>query len=236
MKSKTSLAQLVVLILLIVFPFSSDAQTDEYNYSVKNRWTVKASYSRYKTAFWDDIYAYVGDNFLYKKRKKMSNFKVEANYGINKYIETGIYAGFQHYEWLDEEYISGFSDEPNKSFAPLFGINANFHILPFLVPDKECHWDVYLTAKYGGCYLPHLELEDPYFNYSKYRHEYGLGLGAGYYFKNIIGIFAEGSLGQYFYFYKQGRIFTLPYQGGAMKCFDGSDSNFRFRIGIAVKF
>jgi hypothetical protein len=235
MKPEILLFSALVLIF-ILHPLSLDAQADEYNYSVKNRWTVKASYSRYKTAFWDDIFAHTGDNFLHFKRKKMSNFKVETNYGINKFIETGIYIGFQHYEWLDDGYFSGFSDEPNKSFAPLFGVNANFHILPFLVKSKECRWDVYLTAKYGGCYLPHLELDNPYFNYSKYRHEYGLGLGVGYYFKNIIGLFAEGSLGEYFYFYKQGAIGVASYPGGPMRWFDSSDSNFRFRIGIAAKF
>jgi len=236
MNSKNLLFPCIALIFIRLPLFSLNAQTDEYNYSVKNRWTLKASYSRYKTAFWDDILVHIGDNFLGFKRKKMSNFKVETNYGINKFIETGVYIGFQHYEWLDEGYLYGLSDEPNKSFAPLFGINANFHILPFLVPVKECRWDVYLTAKYGGCYLPHLELDDdPYFDYSKYRHEYGLGLGIGYYFKNIIGIFAEGSLGQYFYFYKQGRIGLDAYPGGPTRWLDLSDSNFRFRIGIAAK-
>ena len=169
----------------------------------------------------------------------MSNFKVEANYGINKFIELGIFTGFQHYEWLHYEWLDEdfLYDELNESFAPLFGVNANFHILPFLVPAKECRWDLYLTAKYGGCYLPHKELDMPEFEYSKYRHEYGLGLGAGYYFKNIIGIFAEGALGQFFYFYKENRILvydpTVPSGGRLLKL---NDSNFRFRIGIAAKF
>ena len=229
MKSKILL--FTALITFLPCSLSVSGQENEYNYSVKNRWTIKASYSRYKTAFWDDIPAHIGDNFLSFKRKKMSNFKVETNYGINKFIETGVYIGFQHYEWYGED----ISLEPNKSFAPLFGVNVNFHILPFLVQSEKCRWDVYLTAKYGGCYLPHLELDDPVFDYSKYRHEYGLGLGIGYYFKNIIGIFAEGSLGQYFYFYKQGSIGLESYPGGPMRWLDLPDSNFRFRIGIAAK-
>jgi len=79
---------------------------------------------------------------------------------------------------------------------------------------------LYLTTKYGGCYLEHTELEYimPFRpSQGKYRHEYGIGLGAGYYIKNIIGIYAESSVGQFSYFPKY------------------AESNFRFRIGVAAK-
>ena len=39
-----------------------------------------------------------------------------------------------------------------------------------------------------------------YINMSKYRHEYGAGLGGAVYIKNIIGFYAEIMGGQFSYF------------------------------------
>ena len=33
------------------------------------------------------------------------------------------------------------------------GINANVHLLPFFVKNKDSRWEFYLSAKYGGAYL-----------------------------------------------------------------------------------
>jgi len=229
MKTKNPLIIFILLMFIILQTLSVNEQINNYNYSVKNRWTVKASISSYQTAFKGDVLAFVGDNFNPTNMRKMANFKVEANYGINKFIEIGVFTGFQHYEWLKD-----YSEETkNKSFAPLFGVNANFHILPFFVKSKSCRWDLYLTTKYGGCYLPHKEIEHPDFQYSKYRHEYGLGLGISYYIKDIIGIFVEGSVGEYFFFK---RFDYAVLQGSSFVFKDLTDSNFSFRIGIAAKF
>jgi len=226
---------------LFLLPLYS--QTKDYNYSVKDRWTLKTGVASYKTAYCGDVIAYVGDNFSGTIAKRMVNFKVEANYGINRFIEIGLFTGFQHYEWI-EDYTSGFlGDDKNKSLAPLFGVNANFHILPFFVKSKNCHWDLYLTTKYGGCYLPHKEIDQPDYPYRKYRHEYGLGLGIAYYFKNIIGLYAEGSVGQYYLFRKlvigeaSIDLNNIGEETPLVFVFrDLSDSNFSFRIGVAVKF
>jgi len=228
MKTNTLLFSLIALILFLWCSLSANAQEKSYDYSVKNRWTIKTSIARYKTAFWGNTFLSVGDNIFDQKNRKMVNFKVEANYGINKFIEIGIFTGFQHYEWIGDTLIG-----MNKSLAPLFGINANFHILPFFVKSKNCRWDLYLTAKYGGCYLLHKEIDHPDFPLGKYRHEYGLGLGLSYYFKNIIGLFAEGSVGQYFLFTRS--IKTGYFIGNSLVFIDDTDSNFSFRIGIAAK-
>jgi len=229
MKTLNCSMPFILLMFMVLQTVSVNSQTNVYNYSVKNRWTVKASFSTYKTAFHGGLMIFVGDNFDPDKMHKMANFKVEANYGINKFIEIGVFTGFQHYEyWKDYT-----TDTLSKGFAPLFGVNANFHILPFFVTSKNCRWDLYLTTKYGGCYLPHKEIDQPDFLYSKYRHEYGLGLGIGYYIKNIIGIFAEGSVGEYFFFK---RFEHAVFQGKSLVFKDLTDSNFSFRIGIAAKF
>ena len=220
----------LVVILLHAQPIWS--QATEYNYSVKNRWKVKASISSYKTASFKQVHVQVGDNFFSSHPRKMVNFKLEANYGINKFIETGVFVGFQHYEYLKDTTNFSFIS-PNQSFAPLFGVNLNFHVLPFFVKSEKCKWDLYLTAKYGGCYLPNKESPFNDYPYSKYRQEYGLGLGVGYYFKNMIGLFAEGSVGQFFFFKKFNIAFA---SGSTLKFVDLTDSNFSFRIGIAAKF
>jgi hypothetical protein len=241
MKTKNLFPSFMVLILFLLTLFSVNAQTNDSYYSIKNRWTVKASVSRYKTAFTRDAFMYVGDFFLGNPNRKMANFKVEANYGIAKFIEIGLFTGFQHYEWINliEEGVDdgtgliGGVSELRESFAPLFGATINFHVLPFFVKSKNCHWDLYLTAKYGGCYLPHKELYSPYYPYGKYRQEYGLGLGISYYIKNIIGFYAEGSVGQYAFFPSFTRIdFVGPH---AIIRTSSAESNFSFRIGIAAK-
>jgi len=235
MKTKILLFLFNILIATLVLSFSVKGQVTEHYYSIKNRTSVKASISMYKTTFHDWAFAYIGDFFDAYGQKRMANFKIEANYGINKFIEIGLFSGFQHYEWWDatidqDTFIFRGIEE---SFAPLFGANFNFHILPFFLTTEKCRWDVYLTAKYGGCYLPHVEMPVPDMPLRKYRHEYGLGLGVCYYFKNIIGLYAEGSIGQYFFFTRVplGRI-----SGGPLKYVDLTDSNFSFRVGIAAKF
>ena len=233
MSCKKSIFFFVFLTVLMLYSNSIYSQTNNYNYSVKNRWTVKASVSRYKTACMSEVIAFVGDNFLsMMQQRKMVNFKVEANYGVNKFIETGIFVGFQHYEWCKDYYSF---DTPSKSFAPLLGVNLNFHILPFFVKSEKCHWDLYLTTKYGGCYLPHKEIDIPDFECSKYRQEYGLGLGVSYYIRNIVGFFAEGSVGQFYYF-KKFVHGVASLTDTELTFYDFTDSNFSFRIGIAAKF
>ena len=90
------------------------------------------------------------------------------------------------------------------------------HLLPFWVKNKDCRWELYLTAKYGGAYLiNHLEFWNlTHIIYpngtirdfaihclpNRYRHEFGVGLGGGVYFKNVFGIYAEVLTGQFSYF------------------------------------
>lgn len=219
----------ILLSFIILLPFTGNSQSDDY--SIKNRWTAKASISTYKMT---DI----SPNSLvgFNRDTRKVDFKLEGNYGINKFVEIGVYIGAQMYgytKWREPTFFYPYeSDTTIKwmtqggdgklAFAPLFGININFHVLPFIVKAETCPWDLYFTAKYGGNYIIHRENEYTYVHVkSKYRHEYGLGLGAGYYFRNKVGIFAEYYIGE---------------------CSDPSSehlfagNNFRFRFGITSKF
>ena len=108
------------------------------------------------------------------------------------------------------------------ALAPTFGVNVNFHLLPLFVKKEKCRWEWYITAKYGGAYFSkwnngyynmtvpsHMEENDDgswtvyidgHANPHRYRHEFGIGMGAGVYFWNTFGLYIEVCGGQYSYF------------------------------------
>jgi len=214
----------LILTAILLSSFSANSQSD--GYSIKNRWTLKASATTYKMT--SDPLGMFPLPLITNHTRKI-DFRLETNYGINKFVEVGIYAGTQLYEYKEwhkpedpADSTSGFGWSGSLAFAPLFGVNANIHFLPFIIKSEKCPWDLYLTAKYGGCYIIHQENEEwVTSDDNKYRQEYGLGIGAGYHFKNKVGIFAEYYVGQYTWQHAL-RTFT--------------DNNFRFRIGITSKF
>ncbi|MDR3047421.1 MAG: outer membrane beta-barrel protein [Bacteroidales bacterium] len=224
MKIKTTIV--FIIMLCTMSSAYSEKAIDSTNYSVKGRWLLKASVSGYRAWFpyyWIPILGDFENGII---KPNLLNFRLEASYGINKYIEVGFSAGFQHYQYfisyggVDLDSISDFS-VLKKGFAPTFGVHFNFHLLPIFIKDKNCRWDLYLMAKYGFCYLPHLEdiaLENFPQLFSHFRHEYGVGIGASVYFWNKIGLFTEFSLGQFSFH---------PYH---------TESPFNFRIGISYKF
>ena len=222
MKTQFHVLTIGLILLLVLLSNSVSCGIDDsiQNYSIKHRWTIKTTVAAYKC--WDQDFAdvVVGD-FEQAVNVNRANFRMEANYGINKYIEIGIFAGFQHYVY---EYPIG-EEEANdtifsyailkKSYAPVFGINVNFQLLPLFVAEKSCRWDVYLITRYGGCLLPHKEFN--YNNDKRYRQEYGVGTGIAYYFGNRIGVNSEFLLGNFSYFHRY------------------VDSKFSFRFGISCK-
>ncbi|MDR0829407.1 MAG: hypothetical protein LBN95_04745 [Prevotellaceae bacterium] len=209
---------LIFIIVLSCFSFYSTGQ----NVSVKERWNIKAGYALYRTYLPDhpliEIPGY-NDNGIYYTKK--SNARIEVNYGVLKWLEAGIYVGFMHYQnYYKGEIIDNmqFAEKCN-AFAPTFGVNANIHLLPFFVKNEKCHWDFYIPIRYGGCYLTKWggkylnpdfqDLDNTWYdvkgswnvppNLNKYRHEYGIGLGAAVYIKNIIGFYVEALGGQFSY-------------------------------------
>lgn len=169
--------------------------------SVKNRWTIKASVSGYKC--WDkDLFIMFGD-FERDNNVRRVNFRLEADYGLTKHLEVGLFAGFQDYKYV--KILEAMNPEETfaimkRTVAPTFGVGLNFHLLPIFVEEKNCRWDLYLTAKYGGCFLPHVEVDELDDVRTHYAHEYGAGLGIAYYIRNRAGFFAEFMFGNYSYF------------------------------------
>jgi hypothetical protein len=224
--------------IIIAFGFLMHSHVHGQNsilHSIQNRWNVKISASSNKT---NDIdFRFItwqrNDGPIYKPR---ANMRAEFNYGVMNWVELGAYVGFMRHKaaWvlvldsINESYLM----MTEVALAPTFGVNVNFHLLPFWIRKTNCRWELYLTAKYGAAYLikwvgyrdygavssfsPYPPIWIP--NFSRYRHEFGVGIGGGVYFWNLFGIYFEGMVGQYSYF---------P---------DMFHSNFSLRAGIEFKF
>jgi len=225
-----------VILSLLVF---NSAQSQDF--SVKNRWNIKLGYSLHKTFIYAQKPFTIRDDDWGEMFKRKSNVRLELNYGVLKWLEVGGYIGFMNYEWVTEEIWWANNDYyPNypDAFAPTFGVSANIQILPLFVKKSNCKWDFYIPVRYGGCILfrhggkylvpqrttpiwdnkranayAYIEIND-----NKYRHEYGAGLGAAYYIKNIIGFYAEVMGGQFSYWPEFVR------------------SPYNIRVGLAAKF
>lgn len=218
------------IVVFFIINFGWINYSDAQNYSIKNRWNINVSYSL--SPIWLHRQPFIiPDDEYYNNRlihQRRSNLRVYLNYGILNYLEIGCYLGFMQYESYKIPEDTGLVIlNPENTLAPTFGLNINFHILPLFVKNMKSRWDVYVIAKYGGCYL--INYNEKYFipisgvNYHKdellpYRNEYGIGLGGSVYFWNIVGFNTEFSFGQFSYW---PRIFS---------------SNFNVRAGIVFKF
>lgn len=218
---------LIILVFLSTLSFHSYSQ-----YSIQNRWNLKASVSMHRSNDMDIPFITIGDPIMvYKPR---FNARVDFNYGILNCLEIGVYLGFmRHYaNRIDTIFWESY---PEVTYAPTFGINVNFHLLPLWVKNENSRWELYLTAKYGGVYLikwygykdynatgawHEFDEEIPtfYFNLKHYRHEFGLGIGGGVYFWKVFGVYAEFLVGKFSYFH------------------DMKPSYYTARIGAEVKF
>jgi len=209
----------IAYIIVLCLSFNLSGQ----NLSVKGRWNIKAGFALYKEFNEDyDVLFFIENSPIFSERRfaRQPNPRIELNYGVLNWLETGAYVGFMMYRYIPAaKLLQGFFWlDPDKDFeyayAPTFGININVHILPFFVKNPKCHWDFYVPLRYGGCYLtkwydnkygiPNVEIGtwddvDAAPNGRKYRHEYCAGLGAAVYIKNIMGFYVELLGGQLSY-------------------------------------
>lgn len=203
-KNIVSLSLLLLTTIGYVFCGTADSTG---GCSVKNRWILKPSVSSYlgweKSA---DLVQF-GDHESLEWNARHINFRIEATYGLSKCWEIGLFAEFQQHATdvglYDTFYFEGYNIISHNEvyvnkLAPTFGLSVNFHMLPLFVREKTCHWDLYLTANYGGCVLIHTENRRSF--YGHYRQEYGMGVGLSYFIKNRAGFFAEFRFGNYSFF------------------------------------
>ena len=139
----------IFIFLVFFFVFFSFGYAQNYN--IKNRWNTKLSVSFNRTNYknrpfmqWDNVPAH--------PFQAKFNMRAECNYGVLNWLEVGGYLGYIRYR--NFHYISKYSKPPwIYAVAPTFGVNVNIHLLPFWVKNKDCRWEWYITAKYGGAYL-----------------------------------------------------------------------------------
>lgn len=159
----------------------------------------------------------------YPKRDERSSIvpalRAELNYGINRYIETGLYAGMGILEALIYKTPSSAYGRIKPIF--FYGMNTNFHLVPLILKNDNFRFDGYIATKFGGHYC-----NIPKGNYPAGGNmfEYGVGMGVAYYLKRTMGIFAEFSYGYYDYFDEKAFIRYEPVPPYAL------------RYGLTMKF
>ncbi len=167
---------------------------------IKHRWNIKAGYACYKTG------SYIGN-----KEETTGNYRIEANYGFFKYIETGAYFGGSRFEYYQP--VDSMSFIPKGYFVPFYGVNCNFHLLPFVINKGDFRFDLYIIFKYGS-----LVLKDKRSGELFNKNEYALGSGVCFYLWKHIGFYTEICYGNYIY----------------ENTF--SNNHTKFRYGLSLKF
>ncbi len=184
----------------LVFPVFSQ------NTSVKNRFNLKASYASYHTG-WS-----ITQNST--KKIRTGKYRIEGNYGLSNTIEAGIYLGFYPSTYFvpgnDVYYIS------HKYIVPSYGLNLNWHILPYIIKANNFRFDLYASAKIGGDYhnIPELSTFS-----EKHYTELFVGSGMSFHLTKHVGLFAETG---YYTIPKSEKISDLD--------------NFLLRFGLSMNF
>jgi len=164
-----------------------------------NKWNLNVGYATYNIASWKII----NNEKIYKTA---GNIRLEANYSLTKTVDVGLYVGYSKFELYMSDGAGWYFSK--KCHTPFFGLNCNFHLLPYLL-DKDTRFDLYLTGQWGGYYL----MSPSYFFMHGASIEYGYGAGLSYNPLKQIGLYLEYHRGRYFF-----------------------DDNDKLRYGLTFKF
>jgi len=208
-------------IVFFTFLFAVFSSGHAQNYSIKNRWNTKLSISYNRTNEINTMFFMSLDKVPIHPYQARLNVRAECNYGILNWLELGGYVGYMRYH---NPYRVMENSKLMALFAPTFGINTNVHLLPFWVKNNDCRYELYVTAEYGAAYLiRHLGFKRYGFGgiststatyttedscgAARYRPIFGIGIGGGIYFKNIVGLYTEVKIGQYSYFPEMCKVY-----------------------------
>lgn len=166
--------------------------------NIKDRWNIKAEYS---------IPIGPGAKFDYDKVK---GYKLQLNYGFLDNVEAGIYGGYSNIHLSERISPNGTRGYTRSGF--FYGVNCNYHLLPYLIKKNDLRFDLYVTGKLGGVTIKS----------TKSYEEHCLGGGAAIYLFEHLGIFGEYTFGK-FYNTPPRNIYDRPL-------------NKKLNIGVAIKF
>lgn len=171
-----------MIVLFLVFNILNVYISAQNSY-IKDRWNIKLGYSLYSTNMISGL-----------NRVMAKNFRIEANYGVLNFIESGAYLGYSKFDCfkVDLVHMTSVHAEPPAIF---YGLNCNLHVLPLFIKENDFRFDLYLTGKLGGMYIASREGFKPHGNQS----EYSVGGGVAFYLLKHLGCFAEYTYGKYYY-------------------------------------
>ncbi len=121
------------------------------------------------------------------------NYRIEGNYGFFNTLEGGAYMGYDRF-WNSKEPTNN-PDNPSpfsqtsrfQSDALFFGINTNYHIMPYLVDGKNVRVDFYFSGKLGAIsmFAPESSI------YKGTELDFGVYIGFAYFIKKSWGLYIE---------------------------------------------
>ena len=233
------------ILIFSVFNFVLLSFSYGQDYSIKNRWNTKLSLSFNRINERNTIPSISFDKIPTHPLMTKLNMRAECNYGVTNWLELGGYIGFIRYKNYNHYYYNPSFRKMAKTPAPTFGVNVNVHLLPFFNVNKNCRWEWYVTAKYGGAYLINYDIpviissmtinqgknphDTTYFHAEdsdkRYRQVFGIGMGGGVYFWNLFGLYAEALVGQYSYFPKMASCYWTARVGIEFKFYSKQNKN-----------
>lgn len=123
-------------------------------------------------------YSSITKHYIFGSRKQ-PDLRIEMNYGINDWLEAGIYGGLTY------------SDGSSRIDDFRYGVNGNLRILPLLTGSDNVRLDPYVTVRIGRTYVPFFKAYT-----CPYTWEYGVGGGLAYYIGRKFGVFCEYTVGK----------------------------------------
>ena len=156
--------------------------------------SFKITFSPYKNT---DFYFGSGLRDDFDKKVSVGNIKITSNLKFNKYLETGIYLGYSLYETYAPDPSStkyDFGGSFEFANALMYGLNADFHILPLFINERKFRFDPYISGQIGGI---HLFEDDKNINNKHNFVEYGIYGGLAFYPFKHLGVFTEYGYSKY---------------------------------------
>jgi hypothetical protein len=171
---------------------------DSNGSNIKDRWNIKVEYS-----------IPIGPRAKYDY-DKVKTYKLQLNYGFLDNVEAGIYGGYSNIHLFERVSPHGIRGYRRSGY--FYGVNCNYHLLPYLIKKDDLRFDLYVTGKLGGVTIKS----------TKSYEEHCLGGGAAIYLFEHLGFFGEYTFGK-FYDTPPWDIYDRPYHK-------------KVNIGLAIKF